>query len=34
LKGAKLEDLEDAVVISLWQVNEKNGAAADQLIKN
>jgi hypothetical protein len=29
LKGAKLEDLADALVIWIWQVNVKNGTATD-----
>jgi hypothetical protein len=33
LKGAKLEDLADALVIWIWQVNVKNGKATDEIIK-
>jgi hypothetical protein len=33
LKGAKLEDFEDVLVTWIWQVNSKNGTAADEVIK-
>jgi hypothetical protein len=29
LKGAKLEDFADALVIRIWHVNVKNGTATD-----
>jgi hypothetical protein len=34
LKGAKLEDLEDAIVTLTGQVNAKNGTATDGVIKD
>jgi hypothetical protein len=33
LKGAKLENLEDALVIWIRQVNERNGSATGGVIK-
>jgi hypothetical protein len=33
LKGARLDDLKDALDIWIWQVNVNNGTATDEVIK-
>jgi urease gamma subunit len=33
LNGAKLEDLEDVLIISIRQVNAKNGTETDEVMK-